>query len=269
MSLRGETESPRRLAFVIEYQGTKYSGFQIQPKKVTVQGEIQKALIQLLGEHIKTQGAGRTDSGVHASGQVVAFNTLATYPANVFVNALNANLPSDIRILAGFPVDLGFNVRSKATSRQYRYLILNRLYPSAIWRNFAYQFSSCLDHVAMGKAAMLLEGCYSRAPFVSPKGFRTEKTDQEIFKSRITKKDQLITFDIEANRFYLHQIRRTVGALLRVGKGELTEESFMSIAKGYNGGPMIHGLPPHGLYLLKVFYKGFPLGEYLEAVVKD
>ena len=266
---KGGTESSKRLAFIVEYQGTNYSGFQIQAEKFTIQGEIQKALAKFLGEHVKTQGAGRTDSGVHANGQVVAFDTFSNYPPNVFVNALNSSLPYDIRILAGFSVDAGFNVRSQAISRQYQYFILNRAYPSAIWRNFAYQFSGNLDHVAMGKAARLLEGSYLVAPFVSPKGFRTEKSDQKIFRSTLAKKNQLITFEIEANRFYFHQIRRAVGALLRVGKGQLSEECFISIANGFSGGSMIHGLPPHGLYLSKVSYKGSPFGRYLDAAIKD
>jgi len=266
---KGGLEDSKRLALIVEYQGTNYSGFQIQSEKFTIQGEIQKALAKFLGEHIKTQGAGRTDSGVHANGQVVAFDTCSNYPPEVFVNALNAFLPNDIRVLAGFPVNPGFNVRSQATSRQYQYLILNRVYPSAIWRNFAYQFSIKLDHITMGKAAKLLEGSYVVAPFVSQKGFRTEKTDQTIIRSTLTKKNQLITFEIEADRFYYHQIRRTVGALLQVGAGKLSEERFINIAKGLSGGSMIHGLPAQGLYLSKVSYEGSQLGMYLEAVIKD
>ena len=265
----GGAESSKRLAFLVEYQGTNYSGFQIQSEKFTIQGEIQKALAKFLGEHVKTQGAGRTDSGVHANRQVIAFDTFSNYSPNVFVNALNSNLPKDIRILAGYSVDPEFNVRSQATSRQYQYLILNRAHPSAIWRNFAYQFNGYLDHVTMGKAASLLKGSYLIAPFVSAKGFRTEKTQQTIIRSTLTKTNQLITFKIEANKFYFHQIRRTMGALLQVGKGQLSQECFISIANGLSEGSRIHGLPPQGLYLSKVSYKGSPLGRYLDAVIKD
>lgn len=263
MRFEKETDCQRRLALLVEYQGSNYHGFQVQPGKITIQGEIEKALARLLGEHIKTQGAGRTDAGVHANGQVISFCTIATYSPEAFANALNAILPRDIRIVAGFAVRLGFNVRKEATSRQYRYLILNRFHPSAIWREFAYQFQTPLDYMAMNRVAELLEGSYAEAPFVTSKGFKTCKTNQVIIKANVTKQGQLIMFNVEANKFYFRQIRRTAGALIQVGKGQISEESFIGMAKGMIGTSTIHGLPPHGLYLSRVSYGTTSLERYL------
>ena len=115
----------RKLALVVEYDGTRYSGFQVQPKGQTIQGTLEDALQDFLGKYVKTQGAGRTDAGAHAYGQVVAFNTDSEHSEEVFLRALNASLPQDIRVLKAARVSNEFDPRRHAERRLYRYLLLN------------------------------------------------------------------------------------------------------------------------------------------------
>jgi tRNA pseudouridine38-40 synthase len=123
-----------KLALLIEYEGTRYHGFQIQPKVATIQGEIEKALQRLTGEQTHIVGASRTDAGVHAKGQVVAFNTSSTLPLQAFINGLNSYLPQDIAVKSCLEVDDDFHPRRQAMSREYRYTILNSPSPSPLYR---------------------------------------------------------------------------------------------------------------------------------------
>ena len=249
----------RRLALVLEYQGARYGGYQVQPGTRTVQGEVEKALERLLGTYVKTYGAGRTDAGTHALGQVVAFTTEASYPPETFARALNATLPPDIRVQAQYAVDLPFDPRRGACSRKYRYLVLNRPRPSALWRELSYHVPRPLDHGAMDMAARLLVGEHYRPPFAPPD--RRPRRPQRIFRAEVLRRGSWVALEVVATAFYLHQVRRMAGGLVQVGLGGLSVEGFRTLARGDGHPGRAPALPARGLYLVRVSYPDFLLEQ--------
>ena len=242
----------RRLALVLEYQGARYGGYQVQPGTRTIQGEVEKALERLLGAHVKTYGAGRTDAGTHALGQVVAFTTEAPYPPETFVRALNAALPPDVRVQAAHDVALGFDPRRWACSRTYRYLVLNRPRSSALWREFSHHVPRRLDHGAMAAAARLLVGEHYRPPFAPPD--RRPRWPQQVFRADVFRRGAWVALEVVATAFYLHQVRRMAGGLVQVGLGRLSVDGFEALAKGDDHPGRAPALPARGLYLVRVEY---------------
>ena len=158
----------RRLAVILEYRGGRYCGFQVQPQLPTVQGELERALEALYGEHVKTYGASRTDAGAHARGQVAAFDAPRDYPPRAVMGALNASLPGDVRVREAFEAPGGFDPRRQAASREYRYLVLNQERPSVFWRGYAWHVAQFLDVEAMQQAADGLLGCHDFRAFAGP-----------------------------------------------------------------------------------------------------
>ena len=242
----------RRLALVLEYQGARYGGYQVQPGTRTVQGEIEKALERLLGTHVKTHGAGRTDAGTHALGQVVAFTTEARYAPETFARALNATLPPDIRVQAGYDVDLRFDPRRGACSRTYRYLVLNRPRPSALWREFSHHVPKLLDLDAMAAAARRLVGEHWRPPFAPPD--RRPRRPQRVLRADVLRRGPWVALEVVATSFYLHQVRRMAGGIVQVGLGRLSVEGFAALAAGDEHPGRASALPARGLYLVRVSY---------------
>ena len=241
------------LALTLEYQGSGYHGFQVQPRVPTVQGELERALEALVGTHVNTRSASRTDAGAHARGQVVAFEVAASKPAQDVVRGLNALLPADIRVQRGCEAPEGFDPRRRASSREYRYLVLNRERPSALWREFAYHVSTPLDVEAMGLAAARLMGRHDFAAFSGPvKGGRS--TRRRVFQAQVRRSGDLVTFAMEAEAFLPHQVRRTAGSLVRVGKGEMSVEEFQGLLEGGSADLAGSALPAWGLYLERVSY---------------
>ena len=260
MAGRQEKPAERTLALVVEYQGSSYQGFQTQPGAPTIQGELERGLEALVGEQVKTRGAGRTDTGVHALAQVVAFTIRAEYPPEVVLRALNARLPADIRVQGAYEVEAGFDPRRHASSREYQYLLLERERASALWREFAHQVRGPLDVGAMGRAAEALVGRHDLRAFSDLRGGWTGSPSQ-VLRAQVARRGDLVVLTMEAQAFLLHQVRRTVGALLRVGKGEMTVEEFGHLV--HHGAPGSAGptLPPGGLCLTRVSYPGFPPDE--------
>ena len=262
--VQSQEECPERtLALVVEYQGSGYQGFQAQPGAPTIQGELERGLEALLGEQVKTRGAGRTDAGVHALAQVVAFTTRAEYPPEVVLRALNARLPADIRVQGAYEVEAGFDPRRHASSREYQYLLLERERASALWREFTYQVRGPLDVKAMGLAAEALVGRHDLKAFSDVRGGWTGSPSQ-VLRAEVMQRGGLVVLTMEAQAFLPHQVRRTAGALLRVGRGEMTVAEFGHLVN--HGAPGSAGptLPPGGLCLTRVSYSGFPPDEPVE-----
>ncbi len=253
----------RRLALVVEYEGAEYAGFQLQAQESTIQGELEKALYRLTGENIRVRGASRTDSGAHALGQVVDFETASSYAPETFVRALNYYLPADIRIIHAAQVDLSFNSRRDALSRTYRYRILNRPRPSAIWRRDSHWIAEPLTVEYMNQAAKDLAGVHDFRPFAP-----TYPADRSAVR-RVDRWDvapsqddqDIINITCEASGFMQHQIRRTNAALVAVGKGNLPVGAIHDILKDQAAGATgisieaIPTLPAKGLCLVEVKYK--------------
>ncbi len=220
----------------------------------TIQGELERALGKLVGE-IHLTAASRTDAGVHAKGQVVSFRTTKILPSEVWIKALNFYLPQDIAVKAAYEVDDNFNVRRDALSREYYYWILNGPCRSPLWRRFTFFVPKVLDIEAMNDACHLIVGEHDFAPF-SPGG--GEGTVRTIYKAEVYAENDLATFSVVANSFLPHQVRHTIGSLIRVGLGKMDIDTFGKLVSSGQRGIMGPAAPARGLYLAKVNYPNFP-----------
>lgn len=240
-----------KLALLVEYEGTRYCGFQIQPKVPTVQGELERALWKLTGKQIRTTGASRTDAGVHAKGQVVTFKPSSTITPETFVGALNFYLPQDIAIRGCTEVDDDFDPRRQATRREYRYTILNSATPSPLMRRYTYFVPQPLDIEDMNRACDALPGKHDFAPFTAAGARNTVRT---VFKVQIQSESELVLFHMVADSFLPQQVRRTVAPLIKVGLGRMSVEGFWELARSQNMGLATPVAPPYGLCLVRVSY---------------
>ena len=241
----------RNIALVLEYQGTNYQGFQTQVGVPTIQGRLEEALRSLFRTYVKTNGAGRTDSGAHAKGQVVTFLTTATYPVERLAHAVNAYLPDDICVQAASEVEIKFDPRRDACSREYEYLILNRSRPSPLWRKLTYHIANPLDTKVMDKAAGFLAESINRSEITN---LTSNRFPQRILEAYVSSIDELVKIKLKANYFLPHQVRRISGVLVRVGREPSTIKEFESSAATVLENAKNLVLPACGLYLLKVNY---------------
>jgi tRNA pseudouridine38-40 synthase len=244
--------SARKLMAVVEYDGTDYLGFQVQAQGPTIQGEIERALAAVTQEEIRIIGAGRTDAGVHAQGQVVAFSTAWRHPIEELQRALNAVLSKDIAVRELRPVAKGFHPRFDAASREYRYTVFNQPLRSPLTRRFAYHFPLLLNVAAMNEAADFLVGSHDFASFGrAPQG---DNTVREVYRAQWTSEEPFVYFDIIANAFLYRMVRSLVGTLLLVGTGELSPAGFEEILRPADRDRAGQLAPAHGLCLMKVNY---------------
>ncbi|MFC1968202.1 tRNA pseudouridine(38-40) synthase TruA [Chloroflexota bacterium] len=242
------------MVLVIEYMGTPYHGFQLQADVPTVQGEMEHALGRLTGESTRVMAASRTDAGVHAKGQVVGFRTKSTLSPQTFVKGLNYYLPQSIAVKAAYRMSDDFNVRRRALSREYRYYILNSPTPSPLKRGLACFSPRQLDIEAMAQACSFLVGEHDFASFTTAANGRAGSTRRRVYQASIDKKGEFMVFHIVANSFMLHQVRNTVGALLKTGMGSIGSEEFQRMVEAKIPGLAGPTAPACGLYLMKVNY---------------
>ena len=247
-----------RLALIVEYEGTAYNGFQFQANAPSIQEEIEKAIGHLTGERVRVKGAGRTDAGVHAKGQVVAFDTDSEHSPETFVKAMNHYLPDDIAILEGHRVSEDFDPRRHATSRTYRYSIVRSPTPSPLMRRQACIVGEGLGVDSMREAARILEGEHDFRLFAGPLEREGASTVRRIDAASIIEDEEVLKLDFVGNAFLPHQVRRMAGALLDVGRGNIGLSEFEKIVDGKCGSVVAHSLPPQGLCLMKVTYPDFP-----------
>jgi tRNA pseudouridine38-40 synthase len=254
-----------KIILVMEYDGSRYHGFQWQDGPPSIQGEIEKALSKLTGERRRVMSASRTDAGVHAEGQVVSFRTASALSTDNFVGGLNYYLPKDIAVKAAYRAKDNFNIRREATSREYSYYILNSATRSPIREGFSYLVPGELDIEAMNRAAQALVGEHDFASFAARNGAIVKSTVRRVFSAEVVREGDLVTFNIAANSFLLHQVRNTIGALMRVGQGKMTLDEFRSILEAKElalAGPTA---PARGLCLNRVNYPE-PLENYDENI---
>jgi len=245
-----------KIVLIVEYDGTRYHGSQYQENASTIQGETERALERLTGEKTRIVAASRTDAGVHGKGQVVNFKTRSHFPLKTWVRGLNHYLPSDIAVKAAYFADNGFHARWDACRRRYRYSMLNTRTPSPLAQRFAYLVPHPLDVEAMDYASQVLIGEHDFAPFSTVVGRRTWRT---VYRARVDSDGELVTFDMEANSFLPHQVRNTVGGLVRVGLGKMKVETFRELARSGQRGVIGPAAPARGLCLMGVEYGDFPL----------
>ncbi len=241
----------RNIKLVIEYDGTDFCGWQKQPNVRTVEGELVRALKDLTGSEPEIVAAGRTDSGVHAIGQVVNFSTLSGLSAERLKNALNSVLPSDVRIVECSDVPLAFNSRFDAKFRVYRYEIMLR--PTSIWRRYRWYIKWNLNLDVMRKASEYLIGEHDFSSFTCKAEERSPWINMSEMWIKKLEPDG-IALEFKANRFLRKMVRLIVGTLVEVGRGRMTPDTVCDILRAAakaRAGPCA---PAHGLYLVRVEY---------------
>ena len=255
----------RRLALIIEYDGSRYHGFQFQNNTCTIQGELENALYQFTKRKIRIAGTSRTDTGVHALGQVITFATDLGYPLKIWVNAVNHYLPEDIAVRFAYEVDIKFDARRCAISREYRYNILNIKGRSPLRDKLAYQINKPLNVAAMNRCCHILMGEHDFRSFVSLPEGEERSTIRRVDVADVRRKGDYIVFRIIASSFLPYQLRNTVGSLIMVGSGELKEKDFSERAFSGECGVMGPAVPGKGLCLIRVNYppQWGPIGEGL------
>lgn len=247
----------RICALLLAYAGTAYHGWQRQPNAPTVQGLLAAALADLLGEPVRVVGAGRTDAGVHALGQVASFATRSQLPAPAILAALNARLPRDIRVLAARDVSSPFNARRSARSKRYAYLIWNASAALPFLAPYAWQPPRPLDVSAMAAGLRPLRGKHDFSAFRAAAG-RDRSPICTLFSARLRLRGPLVALFFSADAFLHHMARNLVGSLVEVGQGKHPPEWMAELLAGRDrrlAGPTA---PAHGLFLLSVRYP-FPL----------
>lgn len=238
---------------IVEYDGTDFRGFQWQHATRTVQGEMEQAISLRTGQNVRVTGAGRTDSGVHALGQVISFQAETRIPIERMAIALNSALPKDISVRTVEETDPAFNARFKASSRVYAYLILNRNAPSALWRRYSAFAAEPLDIAAMREAASLLIGEQDFAAFTNELQ-PGEPTFRDVRQCRISSWRSMILVRIEANAFLRGMVRNIVGTLMAIGGGAYPAERIQVIQASRDRKMAGPSAPPQGLCLIRVRY---------------
>lgn len=248
-----------RYRATLAYDGTGYFGFQRQAQGTrTVQSAVEQAIAAVTGQMVTITGAGRTDTGVHATGQVIAFDVGWKHSADTLLSAINAVLPDDIALqdlsVLGevLPGERGFHPRFDAVSRLYNYTVYVAPVREPLLRKRAWHVIAPLNAEAMQQAAGLLLGTHDFAAFGKPP--RGENTVRTVMRSAWTREDQLLVYRVQANAFLQHMVRRIVALLVAVGRGALTVQGFEVLflsGKLASGTPLA---PAHGLVLEKVEY---------------
>jgi tRNA pseudouridine38-40 synthase len=239
----------RNFKLLIEYDGTCFHGWQIQPRVRTVQGELRLAIARITGEETAVTGAGRTDAGVHAVGQIASFRSLTALAPPVLGRALNAVLPGDVRIRSTEEVPLEFSARFDAKSRTYRYLFIRR--PTALWRAYYQPVTGALDIAAMRASLAALVGEKDFAAFASAQDASPSKTCR-VIRAELFEFFPLVSLEITADRFLHHMVRSIAGTVLEIGRGKpLAMAAIVEAAGALKAGPT---LPAHALYLMEVAY---------------
>jgi tRNA pseudouridine38-40 synthase len=244
----------RKVKATIEYDGTRYAGFQGQPNQLTIQKELEQALAAVTQEETKVVGAGRTDAGVHAKGQVVHFVTAWKRSLDELQRAFNALLPRDIAVRQMTWVTPDFHARFSAVSREYRYTILNRQVRSPLEARYAYQYASALDAGAMAEAVRCLLGRHDFASFGQPT--QGDSTVREAIHASCARENDHIYVDLTANAFLRRMVRTVVGTLVLVGAGRMSPPDVNRILQARDRSQAGAPAPAHGLCLMTVNYQG-------------
>ena len=243
-----------RYKLTIEYDGTPFRGWQVQNDDLTVQGALQKAARALSGEDVVVYGAGRTDAGVHALGQVAHLDLTKTFRADQVRDGLNAHLrPHPIGVLAVEIVDSGFEARFSAIKRHYRYRIINRRADLAIEFSRAWRVPKPLDAGAMHRAAQHLVGNHDFTTFRAME-CQAKSPEKTLDVLDVVRDGDNVTISASARSFLHHQVRSMVGSLVWVGEGRWSADDLAAALAARNRAACGVVAPPEGLYLVKVDY---------------
>jgi tRNA pseudouridine38-40 synthase len=243
----------RNLRLLLEYDGGAFHGWQRQPGLRSVQGDLEAAVKVMTGEEVFVRGAGRTDAGVHAMGQVANFRTGARIPTGGFLRGLNANLAPDVAVLQVDEVPDAFDARLAARGKHYRYQVWNHLVRSPLYRGRSWHCRAPLDLAAMRAAGALLVGEHDFAAFRASDCER--KTTRRLLRRvEVSRQAALLTIDVEGTAFLKHMVRIISGTLVAVGRAELTVAEVAGLLE--HGDRTQGGMtaPAAGLTLVSVSY---------------
>lgn len=244
---------PQRIALGVEYLGSQYCGWQYQHHALSVQQVLEEALTRVADQPVRVHCAGRTDVGVHATGQVVHFETSALRPERAWTLGVNASLPDDVAVRWARAVDAEFHARFSAMARHYRYLILRRPARSALWHQRAFWTHRSLSLAPMREAAAALIG---RHDFTSFRALACQAKSpvRTLHYLDLSERGDLLVLSVGADGFLHHMVRNLVGVLLAIGRGERPADwaaELLALRDRARGGITA---PAHGLYLLRVDY---------------
>lgn len=251
-----------RWALTLEYCGISFNGWQVQADRPTVQQSLEMALFEIAGEPIRVTAAGRTDTGVHATSQVVHFDTPVERRQNAWVRGVNAFLPDSIAVLDARAVSDEFHARFSAQARRYRYVLLNRAIRPAVLDGRVGWYHSELDCDRMHEAAQLLLGEHDFSSFRA--ALCQAKTPvKHLYRLDVQRQGDVIVFDLHANAFLHHMVRNLVGCLIQIGKGSQPPAWIVEVLAARSRSVAAPTFMPDGLYLTGVDYpEKFGVGSY-------
>lgn len=245
----------RNIKLTIEYDGKDFNGWQKQPDKLNIQGNIEKAIETITGEEVDLMASGRTDRGVHALGQVANFKTESKLPIDKFPIAINTYLKQSIRIISAEEVDEKFHSRLTCKKKKYRYIINNSKYGTAIYRNLETHIPMKLDIRKMQEAVKYFEGEHDFKAFKAS-GTSSKSSVRTIYNAEVKEMpNERIWIELTGNGFLYNMVRIITGTLVDVGLGKIEPEEIESILKSEKRENAGKTLPPQGLYLVNVEYE--------------
>lgn len=242
-----------RIKMIIEYDGTNYHGFQRQDNAHTIQAELERQIQRLTGSTTHVYSAGRTDAGVHARGQVIAFDTNATIPAERWTAALNTFLPGDVRVLSSAETSLAFHPQFQAASKRYSYCLFREKAGEVFYRQQALCTTEplCLD--SMNEACRHIIGRHNFLAFCA-RGSTAKTFERNVLDCSLTAYGSHLRLDIEADGFLYNMVRIVMGTLLQVGRGKMKPAEVAAVIESQDRTRAGPTAPPQGLYLMEVKY---------------
>ena len=244
-------DTKKRVMLIVAYDGTNYCGWQIQPNGNTIEGELNRALSELLGEKIIVSGASRTDAGVHSCGNVAVFDTIARMPAEKISYALNQRLPEDIRIQLSEEVEPDFHPRYCDSEKTYEYRILNRRFPVPTERLYSYFYHYKLDVDKMKEATSYLIGRHDFASFCGS-GAQVKTPIRTVTSMDVWRDGDMVTIRISGTGFLYNMVRIISGTLIEIGNGQYPPERMDKILKACDRGAAGPTAPAQGLTLMGI-----------------
>lgn len=243
----------KRIKLTVAYDGTHYNGWQVQPNGITIEGMLNKAIAELTNETVAVIGASRTDSGVHALGNVAVFDTNTRIPPEKLCYALNQRLPADIVVQHSCEVPLHFHPRRCESRKTYVYKILNRAFPLPLSRHDCYFTYRKLDVEKMRQAAAYLVGTHDFKSFCSVHS-QVETTVRTIYHLAVEKEQDVITIEVTGSGFLYNMVRILAGTLLQVGMGERSPQQMQEILNAKDRSAAGATAPAHGLTMIGISF---------------
>lgn len=247
----------KRVKLIVAYDGTDYSGWQLQQNAVTIEQKLNEALSDLLGEEITVAGASRTDAGVHSLGNVCIFDTNTRIPAEKISFALNARLPEDIVVQDSCEVDMDFHPRFSKSRKTYEYRVLNRKFRMPTMRRDTYFYHYPLDVAKMQQAASYLIGEHDFKSFCSVHT-QAETTVRTIYNCTVDKDGEIIRIRVQGNGFLYNMVRIIAGTLIEVGAGKREPEDILMMLEKCDRATAGPTAPAHGLTMMGLEYELLP-----------